>query len=90
MEPCPGFDIYDAKARWGDRICLFGNIDLVSVLSQGIPAEVAQDTLTDLQKLSVGGGCICGSSHDIGDYVPLENLRAMIETICGWTPAHGL
>jgi uroporphyrinogen decarboxylase len=87
VEPCPRFDIYDVKASWGDRICLFGNIDLTGVLSQGTPAEVAQDTLTHLQKLSVGGGYICGSSHDVGEYVPLENLRAMIETVCGWTTA---
>ena len=24
LEPCPGFDIYEAKARWGDRVCLLG------------------------------------------------------------------
>lgn len=85
LEPCPGFDIYKVKARWGDRICLFGNIDLTGVLSQGTPAEVVQDTLTHLEELSVGGGYICGSSHDVGEYVPLENVRALIETVCGWT-----
>jgi uroporphyrinogen decarboxylase len=81
MEPCPGFDIYEAKRRWGDRIALFGNIDLAGVLTQGTSEEVAQDTRTHIERLSVGGGYVCGSSHHIGEDVPIANLQAMSEAI---------
>ncbi|MBI4024493.1 MAG: hypothetical protein HY360_05895 [Verrucomicrobia bacterium] len=81
VEPSERHTIYDYKERWGDRMTLCGNIDCASVLSQGAPAEVARDTLEHLERLSVGGGYICGSSHDVDDNVPLENLRAMAETV---------
>jgi|ETNmetMinimDraft_25_1059894.scaffolds.fasta_scaffold31041_2 uroporphyrinogen decarboxylase len=81
VEPCGDFDIYTVKARWGERIALLGNINVAGVLSQGTPEEVARDTLTHLERLSPGGGYICGSSHDIVDSIPLANLKAMVETV---------
>ncbi len=84
VEPGEGYDIYEYKRRWGDKIALCGNIDCATVLSRGTPEEVARDTLEHLRRLSVGGGYVCGSSHDVGDNVPLENLRAMAETIAAY------
>jgi len=84
VEPTGSFDIYEAKARWGGQIALLGNIDLAGVLTKGSPEDVAKDTIEHLERLSEGGGYICGSSHDIDDNVPIENLRAMMETVHGW------
>jgi uroporphyrinogen decarboxylase len=84
VEPSERHSIYDYKERWGDRITLFGNIDCASVLSRGTPDEVVRDTLEHLNRLSVGGGYVCGSSHDVDDNVPIENLRAMAETVAGF------
>lgn len=81
VEPSDRCDIYEHKKRWGDRIALCGNIDCAAVLSNGTPEEVAHDTLEHLEELSTGGGYVCGSSHDVGDNIPLENLRAMSETV---------
>ena len=81
VEPGEGYDIYEYKRRWGDRIALWGNIDCATVLSKGTPEEVARDTREHLERLSPGSGYICGSSHDVGDNVPVENLRAMAETV---------
>ena len=81
VEPGEGHDIYEYKRRWGDRIALCGNIDCATVLSKGTPEDVARDTLEHLERLSPGGGYICGSSHDIDENVPIENLRAMAETV---------
>ena len=80
VEPSATFDIYEVKRRWGDRIALLGNIDVAGVLSTGTPEEVATDTREHIERLGPGGGYICGSSHDIVDSIPLENLKAMIET----------
>jgi uroporphyrinogen decarboxylase len=84
LEPTGGFDIYEVKKRWGDKLALFGNIDIGGVLGAGTPAEVAADTLRHLQALSVGGGYVCGCSHDIDDNIPIENLRAMMDTVLDW------
>jgi len=85
IEPCSDrFDIFELKRRYGDRICLCGNIDVGRVLSRGTPDQVRRNTLEHLERLSPGGGYVCGSSHDITENIPYENFRAMAETICSY------
>jgi uroporphyrinogen decarboxylase len=84
VENCGKNDIFQIKEKWGDKICLMGNMDLSGVLMAGTPDDVVKDTLEHIEKLSGGGGYICGSSHDINDSVPFENLRAMIKTVTGY------
>jgi uroporphyrinogen-III decarboxylase len=85
IEPGIGnFDIYDIKQNYGKIMCLFGNIDIASVLTTGTQEDVRHDTLEHLDRLSCGGGYVCGSSHDIGENVPFENFRTMVETICSY------
>ena len=82
LEPCEGQqDIYQVKRRWGDRIALQGNIDVGGVLFDGTPEQVRQDTLEHLEKLSVGGGYVCASSHNLHRDVPLANFHAMRDTV---------
>jgi len=81
VEPSENYTIYEYKERWGREMTLCGNIDCATVLSRGTPDEVARDTREHLERLSPGGGYICGSSHDVGEDAPLENLRAMVETV---------
>jgi len=85
LENCCRFDIFEVKKKWGDKITLMGGIDLAGVLISGSTREVAADTLRHLDVLSDGGGYICGSSHDINEDVPVENLRAMIRTVSGYS-----
>ena len=88
VEPCPGFDIYELKSQYGNRICLLGNINLAGALVFGSPGQVIAKTQEHIRGLAPGGGYVCGSSHDINHKVPLENLHAMIKTVCEtrWTP----
>ncbi len=75
------FNIFDVKKKWGDKITLLGNIDILTSLSTLTLEETRNDVLNHLSILSEGGGYICGSSHDIDDNVNIENLKVMIETI---------
>lgn len=85
IEPCsPSFDIYSLKEQFNNRLCLCGNIDVADVLSRGSPDEVAADVLEHLDRLSPGGGYVCGSSHDITENIPFENFCAMARTICSY------
>jgi uroporphyrinogen decarboxylase len=90
VEPgCGEWDIFRLKQVCGDRLCLCGNIDVAGVLSQGAPADVREDTLDHLRRLAPGGGYICGSSHDISENIPPENVLALAETICGYRGDRG-
>jgi uroporphyrinogen decarboxylase len=73
------YDVYDVKARFGDRLTFYGGIDVEGTLPHGTPAEVRAEVLERAERLGRGGGYILQSSHTMLDDVPLENLVAYIE-----------
>lgn len=81
LQPVGKLDIYEAKEKFGDRLCLFGNIDLSGVLSFGTPEEVAADVREHIERLADEGGYVCSSSHAILDSVPPENFSAMLDAV---------
>lgn len=72
-------DIVDVKKKWGDKICVIGNIDLNYTLTRGTPAEVEDEVKQRVKELAQGGGYCLSSSNSVTDYVPLENFNAMRE-----------
>ncbi len=74
-------DIYDIKAKYGDKITISGNIDVAGPLAFGTPEEVKAEVKEHLDKLKVGGRYICSSNHSIMNDVKIENYKAMIDTI---------
>ena len=81
IDPVAGMDIGEAKARYGDRICLAGNIDCAQLLSWGTQDEVRQAVKDCIAKAGVGGGLICASSNSIHSGVSPDNYRAMVNAI---------
>ena len=81
IDPEAGMDMGEAKAKYGDKICLLGNIDCGPLLTWGTPEEVRQATKECLRKGGKGGGLICMSSNSIHSGVKPENYIAMVETI---------
>jgi 5-methyltetrahydrofolate--homocysteine methyltransferase len=80
MDPY-GVDYREIKKKFGDRICLSGNIDIEFPLAHGTPQDVEKDVKAHMDALKPGGGYVCGSSHSIVNYVPHENVLAMINAI---------
>ncbi len=76
-----GIDYREYKKKWGDKVCLHGNIDIEFPLSKGMPEDVRQDVIAHMEVLKPGGRYVCGSSHSIVNYIPFENFEAMINTI---------
>jgi len=78
IEP-KAMDINEVKARYGDRLALFGNLDLGSTLVRGTPDEVRAEVRQRIRELAPGGGYAVGSSNSVTRYVPVENFNAMRE-----------
>ena len=81
IDPEAGMDIGEAKAKYGDRVCLLGNIDCGPLLSWGTVEEVRQEVKNCIRKAGVGGGLICMSSNSIHSAVKSENYVAMVKAI---------
>jgi hypothetical protein len=78
FEP-PVMDIEKFKEAYGDRICLWGNIDLIHTLPHGTIEEVDAEVRQRIKKLAPGGGYILGSANSITGFCKPENVMAMAE-----------
>jgi uroporphyrinogen decarboxylase len=92
IDPMAGMDIGEAKATFGDKVCLCGNVSCAFSLVSGAVEEVIQETKDVIRKAGKGGGLICMSSNSIHSGVKPENYLAMIDTIkeYGRYPLKGL
>ena len=81
IDPGAGFDMADFKARYGDQICLKGNVDCKGPLQYGTPQEVEAEVRTCIEKGAAGGGLIVSSSNTIHRGVKPENYRAMLTAL---------
>jgi uroporphyrinogen decarboxylase len=78
IEP-QAMDIVDVKKEYGDKFCIFGNIDLEYTLTRGTVEEVEAQVKQRLKELGPGGGYGLAASNSIPDYVKPENFKAMVE-----------
>jgi len=72
-------DIYDIKARYGDKLTLSGNIDIAGPLAFGTPEEVREEVRQHMERLKPGGRYIMSTNHSVMDDIPPENYRAMLD-----------
>jgi corrinoid protein of di/trimethylamine methyltransferase len=76
-----GVEYRALKRKFGDRLCLSGNIDIEFPLAHGTPADVDKDVKAHMEALKPGGGYVCGSSHSIVNYIPHDNYISMLNAI---------
>ena len=72
--------IKEVKERYGDRLCLVGNID-VDLLSRGTADEVRKMVRQNIEDTGNSGGYCVGSGNSIPEYVKFENYIAMIDEV---------
>lgn len=77
IEP-KAMDIGEVKQRYGDRLCLVGNID-VDLLSRGTEEEVRAMVRQTTEKAGGNGGYCAGSGNSVPEYVRVENYLAMVD-----------
>jgi len=81
IDPMAGMDIGEAKVRFGDKVCLLGNVSCAFVLVTGSVEEVRQEVKEVIRKAGKGGGLICMSSNSIHAGVKPENYVEMVKAI---------
>ena len=79
MEPVAGMDIAEVKRRYGNRVCLIGNIDCGELLSRESRQEVTRAVRETIRQAAPGGGYIMSSSNTIHSSVKPDNYLEMIE-----------
>jgi hypothetical protein len=80
IEVAAGMDPVAIRQRW-PRLLLFGGIGYSSLLAHGTPSEVAAATRRAIAGASPG--YFVGSDTEVGDDIPLDNVRALIDTARG-------
>jgi hypothetical protein len=70
------------KERFGDRVTFWGGgVDTQKTLPFGTPADVRREVAERLSVLAPGGGFVFNPVHNVQAGVPVENLRAMYDTL---------
>ena len=73
--PMGDVDLRQAKRRVGDRMCLWGFIDLYNIILRGTPDKI-DGAVREAIDIAGPTGFILGASDSIRDGTPSENLRA--------------
>jgi len=80
LQPNAGVDIVAVKRRWGDRLCLMGNMDLDYLMTLGRTDEVEREVKWLMREVAPGGGYILSTANSLTRYTPPENALAMYRT----------
>jgi len=78
-------DIRVIKKRYGKRLCVLGNVDLV-LLGNGTPEQVDEEVRALIRDLGPGGGYIISSGNSLASYLKPECVRAMSQAIGKYGP----
>lgn len=81
IDPKGGMELVEIKRRFGNRICLKGNVDCSGVLCSGTPAEVEAAVRDCIAAGGPRGGYILSSSNTIHRGVDPDNYRAMLHAM---------
>jgi len=76
-----GWDIKEVKEKYGDRICIIGNIDSSRTLPYGKPKDVEKEVKDTINIAGKGGGLVIASDHSLHDGISMENIWAMINAV---------
>ena len=79
LQRTAGMDLASVKKRYGDRICIIGNIDSSRTLPFGSEEDVARETREALRIAMPGGGYVLASDHSLHDGISVQNILRMFE-----------
>ncbi len=74
-----GMDAERIEATYGDRLVLFGALDIQKLMPTGTPEEIRAEVRRLKSVLGKGGGYIIAPAHNIQDDTPVENILAFFD-----------
>jgi len=72
LDPMAGVDIAEIKRKYGDKVCLIGNVNC-ALLQTGTPEEMEASARYCLEHAKPGGGYIFSTSNCAFKGLPLDN-----------------
>jgi len=81
IEVSAGMDIGEIKNKYGDKLVLLGGIDCSGLLPNGTPTQVRQAVRKAIQIAGQNGGYVIGSTSELHNAIPPENIIAMFRTV---------
>ena len=79
VQPC--MDLKYLKREFGKDLVFQGGIATQDLLPFGTPEQVKEMARETIRTLGKGGGHIIGPSQEVMNDVPIENVKALVETI---------
>ena len=77
IDPMAGMDIGEFKRKYGDKVCVMGNVN-VSKVHMGPKEAIEREAEYALRNGMPGGGYIFSTCNCIFEAIPLENYRFML------------
>lgn len=81
IDPLAGMKIGEVKQKYGNEICMMGNIDCTYTLCEGKIEEVEESVKNCIRDGAEGGGLVVASSNSIHSGVNPKNYSAMIKSV---------
>lgn len=81
LQPSAGMDIAEVKRRYGNSLCLMGNLDLDRLMPFGTPEEIESQVRWLCENIGPGGGFILSTCNILIDAIPSENALAMYRAV---------
>lgn len=75
VQASAGMDPFLVKRRYGDRLTLYGGLDVRTVLGRGDPGGVADEVRRVMRGLKPGGGFIFCTSHMVQPGTPIDEVE---------------
>lgn len=79
IQTSAGMDAYKVKADFGDKLCLYGTLDVRHVLPRYTLPQIEVEVKQLMECLKKDGGYIFCSAHTVNPDVPLENVEYAYE-----------
>jgi uroporphyrinogen decarboxylase len=84
LQRTAGMDLRTVKEKYGQQICILGNVDSSVTLPFGSVEEVEREVKECIGIARSNGGYVLGSDHSLHDGIPMENIWAMIKAGKEW------
>jgi uroporphyrinogen decarboxylase len=81
LESEAGMDLGYLKATYGQRVCLWGNLDPAEFFIERKPEELEKAVRLIIDVAAPGGGFIFGTSSGLVDGMRPENLETVYRTV---------